>query len=44
MVVSQFESERYNHLLMAGILIFATLVLTYMAIWMQNRPKSQVGP
>ena len=27
-VVSQFESERYNHLLMAGILIFATLVLT----------------
>ena len=32
-VVSQFESERYNHLLMAGILIFATLVLTYMAIY-----------
>lgn len=42
-VVSQFESERYNHLLMAGILIFATLVLTYMAIWMQKQAKSQVG-
>ncbi len=43
-VVSQFESERYNHLLMAGILIFATLVLTYMAVWMQKQAKSQVGP
>ncbi|MGL4356098.1 MAG: FTR1 family iron permease [Aeromonas popoffii] len=42
-VVSQFESERYNHLLMAGILIFATLVLTYMAVWMQKQAKSQVG-
>lgn len=42
-VVSQFESERYNHLLMAGILLFATLVLTYMAIWMQKQAKQQVG-
>jgi len=42
-VVSQFESERYNHLLMAGILIFATLVLSYMAVWMQKQAKSQVG-
>lgn len=42
-VVSQFETERYNHLLMAGILIFATLVLTYMAVWMQKQAKSQVG-
>ncbi|SIQ02499.1 high-affinity iron transporter [Aeromonas sp. RU39B] len=42
-VVSQFESERYNHLLMAGILLFATLVLTYMAVWMQKQAKNQVG-
>ena len=28
---------------MAGILMFATLVLTYMAIWMQKQAKSQVG-
>ncbi len=41
-VVDQFSSELYRNILMAGILLFATVVLTYMAIWMQNQAKSQV--
>lgn len=42
-VIDQFNSDDYRNLLMAGILIFATLVLTYMAIWMQRQAKAQVS-
>ncbi|MGF1696191.1 FTR1 family protein [Vibrio lamellibrachiae] len=41
-VVDQFSNELYRNLLMAGILIFATIVLTYMAVWMQKQAKHQV--
>ena len=43
LVIDQFSSELYQHYLMAGILIFASIVLTYMAIWMQKQAKNQVG-
>lgn len=42
-VVDQFSNELYRNYLMAGILIFATIVLTYMAIWMQRQAKNQVA-
>ena len=42
-VVDQFDSHEYRNLLMAAILAFATLVLTYMAIWMQRQAKNQVS-
>ncbi|MGF1725327.1 FTR1 family iron permease [Photobacterium nomapromontoriensis] len=42
-VVDQFSNELYRHYLMAGILTFATVVLTYMAIWMQKQAKNQVA-
>ncbi|MDO6497512.1 FTR1 family iron permease [Photobacterium sanguinicancri] len=42
-VVDQFSNELYRNYLMAGILTFATVVLTYMAIWMQNQAKNQVA-
>ncbi len=42
-VVDQFSNERYQNILMAGILIFATIVLTYMAIWMQKQAKNHVS-
>ena len=42
-VVDQFDAHEYRNLLMAGILGFATLVLTYMAIWMQRQAKTQVS-
>ena len=42
-LVDQFSSEHYRNLLMAGILLFATAVLSYMAIWMQGQAKAQVG-
>ncbi len=37
LIVSQFDNERYQHFLMIFILLFATVVLTYMAIWMQRQ-------
>ncbi len=42
-VVSQFE-RALQPFTDGGDLIFATLVLTYMAVWMQKQAKSQVGP
>ena len=42
-VVDQFSSEHYRNLLMAGILLFATAVLSYMAIWMQAQAKAHIG-
>lgn len=39
--VSQFDNARYQHYLMIGILLFATVVLTYMAIWMQKQARAQ---
>lgn len=41
-LIDQFSNERYQNLLMAAILLFATLVLTYMAIWMQKQARQQV--
>lgn len=43
LLIDQFEQERYQHLLMAGILFFATAVLTYMVIWMQKQASQQVS-
>ncbi|WP_375749581.1 FTR1 family protein [Vibrio sp. HN007] len=42
-VVNQFSNELYQNYLMSGILLFATIVLTYMAVWMQNQAKGQVA-
>ncbi|MCW9035131.1 MAG: FTR1 family protein [Rhodospirillales bacterium] len=41
-VIDQFDNERYQHFLMIFILSFASIVLTYMAIWMQRQAKAQV--
>jgi high-affinity iron transporter len=41
-VINQFENELYQHYLMIFILGFASIVLTYMAIWMQKQAKAQV--
>ncbi len=43
LLIDQFEQERYQHLFMAGILLFATVVLTYMVIWMQKQAAQQVA-
>ncbi|MDH2431482.1 FTR1 family protein [Pokkaliibacter sp. MBI-7] len=42
-VVDQFNNEKYRNLLMAGILIFATLVLSSMALWMQKQGGKEAG-
>lgn len=39
-VVSQFHSEYYRTLLMIVILLFAALVLSYMAVWMGKQAKA----
>ncbi len=41
--IDQFSNELYRNYLMAGILLFATFVLTYMAIWMQKQAKEQTA-
>lgn len=40
-VLDQFTNERYQGYLMIGILLFATTVLTYMALWMQKQARAQ---
>lgn len=40
-VVDQFQNEHYRNLLMIFILLFASTVLTYMAIWMQRQARAQ---
>ncbi len=42
-LIDQFSSEHYRNLMMAGILLFATAVLSYMAVWMQAHAKAQIG-
>jgi len=42
-VISQFESEHYKALLMIGILLFASGVLSYMSIWMQRQSGARVS-
>jgi len=42
-VVDQFSNERYRNYLMAGILLFATVVLSSMAVWMKNQAKGQIA-
>ena len=42
-VIDQFSSELYQNYLMAGILLFATVALTKMSIWMQKQSKNQVN-
>jgi high-affinity iron transporter len=39
-VVDQFSSDQYRTFLMAGVMIAATLVLTYMALWMHKQAKA----
>ncbi|WP_310619946.1 FTR1 family iron permease [Flexibacterium corallicola] len=41
-VIDQFSNEHYQTLLMIFILLFATLVLSYMAVWMHRQAKAQV--
>jgi len=41
--IDQFSNDLYRNYLMAGILLFATFVLTYMAIWMQKQAKEQTA-
>ncbi|MFP8965806.1 FTR1 family protein [Pokkaliibacter sp. CJK22405] len=40
-VIDQFHNEHYRNLLMAGILIFATVVLSSMALWMSKQGKNK---
>jgi high-affinity iron transporter len=40
-VVSQFENDYYRSCLMIGILLFASGVLTYMAVWMQRQARAR---
>jgi high-affinity iron transporter len=40
-VVSQFENDYYRACLMIAILLFASGVLTYMAIWMQRQGRER---
>jgi high-affinity iron transporter len=39
-VIDQFSNQRYQTMLMIGILLFAAVVLTYMAIWMQKQARA----
>jgi len=39
-LVSQFENDYYRSLLMTGILLFASGMLSYMAIWMQRQARA----
>ena len=43
LVISQFENERYKTTLMIFILLFASGVLTYMAIWMQRQTRGKAA-
>ncbi|MCB8838182.1 FTR1 family protein [Aurantimonas sp. VKM B-3413] len=42
-VVDQFSNDVYRAYLSAGIMIAATIALTYMAIWMQKQAKAQTA-
>jgi high-affinity iron transporter len=42
-LVSQFENEYYRTCMMIGILLFASGVLTYMAIWMQRQARARTS-
>lgn len=42
-VVSQFSNEIYRAYLTAGIMLVATIVLTYMAVWMQKQAKAHTA-
>ena len=37
------DNENYQHYLMIGILLFATIVLSYMVVWMANQSKQIHG-
>jgi high-affinity iron transporter len=43
LVVSQFDDEYYRTCLMIGILLFASGLLTYMAIWMQRQARERTS-
>lgn len=42
-VVDQFHNDLYRGILTAGIMLLATAVLTYMAIWMQKQAKAHTA-
>jgi len=42
-VISQFENEYYQQCLMVFILLFASGVLSYMAIWMQRQSRERTA-
>jgi high-affinity iron transporter len=42
-VVDQFHNDLYRAYLTAGIMVIATLVLTYMAVWMQKQAKAHTA-
>lgn len=42
-VIYGMDNELYQHYLMIGILLFATVVLSYMVVWMANQSKQIKG-
>jgi high-affinity iron transporter len=42
-VLYAIDNENYQHYLMIGILLFATIVLSYMVVWMANQSKQIKG-
>ena len=42
-VVDQFDNDRYRSYLTAAIMVVATGVLTYMAVWMQRQAKAHTA-
>lgn len=42
-VLYAIDNENYQHYLMIGILLFATVVLSYMVVWMANQSKQIKG-
>ena len=42
-VIYGIENELYQHYLMIGVLLFATIVLSYMVVWMANQSKQIKG-
>lgn len=42
-IICDIEDENYQHYMMICILMFATIVLSYMVIWMANQSKNVKG-
>lgn len=42
-LVDQFDNERYQTLVMIGVLLFAAAMLSYVALWMQRQAREHVA-